>query len=93
MRRSAVERRLRAVGARLAAARAELELLDQRRVVLDEQADEAHLAALVSESPVAVREDGDARRHVEALARTRRDLLVTVDELERRQADLLERLG
>jgi hypothetical protein len=93
VRRSAVERRLRAVGARLAAARVELALLDQRRAVLEEQADEAHLAALVSERPGAVREDAEARRHADALDRTRRDLESTVAELERRRFELLERLG
>ncbi|MDA8293224.1 MAG: hypothetical protein M0040_02505 [Actinomycetota bacterium] len=92
MRRRTVERRLRTLGARLAAARAELELLDQQRAVLDDQADEAHLDALVSESPMAVREDAEARRHAEALARTRRDLEATIAELERRQAELLWQL-
>ncbi len=92
MRRSAVERRLRAVGARLAKARAELEVLDQRRAVLEEQADEAHLAALVSEGPLAAREDTEASRHAAASARTRADLAAAVARLEQRQADLLEHL-
>ena len=56
MSRSVVERRLVEVNRRLKQAREELVVLDQQLAALAEEADDARVRALVSESPMAQHE-------------------------------------
>ncbi len=93
MQRSLVERRLRDVHARLARARAELAVLDEQLMVVADAADDARLRSLVSETPQATHEYGEARRHADAMHRARQALVEDVDALERRQDELLSRIG
>jgi chromosome segregation ATPase len=93
MRRSLVERSLRDVHARLVKARAELAVLEEQILVLDEAADESRIRALVSETPLAAHERSDAERHVFAARRARDALAATIQELERRQDELLAELA
>ncbi|MHB1853461.1 MAG: hypothetical protein ACYCSJ_03650 [Acidimicrobiales bacterium] len=90
--RSLVERRLMDVHARLKEARAELGVLNEQLAVLAEAADDARIRSLVSETPGADREHRDARRHAEAMARSRAAVESTIAELESAQDKLLERL-
>jgi hypothetical protein len=92
MLRTRIERRLDDVTARLKRARAELAVVNEQLAVLADAADDAQLRALVSETPLAEREHREARRHADALARSRTALLNTIGELERVQDDLLGRL-
>lgn len=92
MSRSLVERRLIDVHARLKEARAELIVLDEQLAVLSEAAEDARIRSLVSETPAADREHRDARRHAEALARSRDALKASIAELESAQDRLLGRL-
>jgi predicted nucleic acid-binding Zn-ribbon protein len=91
--RSLVERRLAEVSARLRKLRGELHVADEQLLHLAEQADEARLRALVSETPVAERDHRDASRHAEAMQRFRAELQQNIDELETAQDDLLDRLS
>ncbi|MBA3652654.1 MAG: hypothetical protein H0W70_00510 [Actinobacteria bacterium] len=92
MSRARIERRLDDVTVRLRRARAELAVVDEQLAVLADHADDAALRALVSETPLAEREHRDARRHSDALARSRAAVMTSITELERAQDDLLGRL-
>lgn len=80
------------VHARLKEARAELAVLDEQLSVLAEAADEARIRSLVSETPGADREHRDARRHADAMARSRASVESTISELEEMQDRLLDRI-
>jgi hypothetical protein len=92
MSRFLIERRLTDVSRRLARARADLAVLDQQLALFSETADDARVRALVAESPLAEREHADARRHADAMARSRAALVSTIRQLETQQGELLERL-
>ncbi len=63
MHRATLERRLSDAHDRLVRARAELAVLDEQLVVVNEIADDTRLRALVAETPVASREHDEASRH------------------------------
>jgi hypothetical protein len=90
---SILQRRLVDVTERLKKVRAELAVTDEQLVFLEEEADEARLRALVSETPIGDIEARDARRHADALARQREVLQRTVAELVREQDRLLDRMS
>ena len=92
MSRWLVERRLSEVAGRLRRLRGELEVVDEQLAFFAEAADEARLRALVSETPVADREHHEAQKHADAMARRRADVLDSIQELERSQDELLDRL-
>ena len=92
MSRSLIERRLAEVTARARALREELAVADEQLAFLADQADDARLRALVSETPLADREHIDAQRHADAMARHRADVVAQLDELSRTQDELLDRL-
>ena len=92
MHRSTIERRLSDAHERLVRARAELAVLDEQLVVVNEIADDTRLRALVAETPVASREYDEANRHATAMLQTRNALAEQIAELERRQNELIDRL-
>jgi chromosome segregation ATPase len=92
MSRSQVERRLREVSERLRQLREELRVADEQLAHLTEEADEARLRSLVSETPLSDREHHDAQRHAEAMQRHRQEVLDTIARLEATQDELLDRL-
>ncbi len=92
MSRRVVERRLTEVHRRLRRAREELAVIDEQLAALADAADEAGLRSLVSETPLAEVEHRDARRHVDAMARSRAAVLQSISELEKAQDALLDKL-
>jgi hypothetical protein len=92
MHRTIVERRLSDAHERLVRARAELAILDEQLLVVNEMADDTRLRALVAETPVASKEHDEASRHASAMLQTRNALADRISELERRQDELLDRL-
>src|SRR3954468_12703348 len=90
--RSLVERRLAEVSVRLRALREELRIIDEQLVFLGDDADDAHLRALVSETPLADRDHRDARRHADAMSRRRTEVVEAIAGLEARSDELLDRL-
>jgi hypothetical protein len=90
--RSLVERRLAEVGDRLRALRGELRVIDEQLLHLGEEADDARLRALVSETPLAEKDGREARRHADAMARRRQEVAGTIVTLEARLDELLDRL-
>ncbi len=93
MQRFLVERRIRDVHERLVRARQELAVLNEQYAVVSEAAEEARLRSLVSETPLATHEYGEAQRHADAMARARDALISTVAELEHRRDELLQHVG
>jgi hypothetical protein len=90
--RSLIERRLKDASERLKAVRVELAVADEQLAHLADDADEARLRALVSETPLAEQEHHEAERHADAMRRHRDALAAEVRQLEKAQDDLLDRL-
>jgi hypothetical protein len=93
MNASMLQRRLVDVSERLKKLRAELTVTEEQLAFFEEEADDARLRALVSETPLGDVEARDARRHADALARQRDALLRSVAELVREQDRLLDRMS
>ena len=72
--------------------RAELVVTDEQFSQFEDEADTARLRALVSETPLADREHHDAQRHADAMGKHRAEVQSTIEKLERRQDELLDRL-
>jgi len=92
MTRSLVERRLSEVAERLRELRSELAVTEEQLRHLAEEADDARLRALVSETPMAGHEHREAQRHADAMSRHRAEVEATIAKLEQQQDDLLDRL-
>lgn len=87
-----VERRLIEVGDRLRALRADLQVADEQLSHFTEEAEDARIRAMVSETPLAEKEHREAARHLAAMARHRETVRAEIAELERQQDELLDRL-
>ncbi len=92
MSRSLIERRLTELGGRLKELRKELAIIDEQLAHLADAADDAHLKALVSETPLADHEHREAQRHADAMGRQRSEVVATITRLEADQDNLLDRL-
>ena len=92
MARTLLEQRLTDVSERLVQLRRELSVADEQLAHFTDEADEARLRALVSETPLADREHREAQRHADVMNRHRATLLTEIAELEQAQDDLLDRL-
>lgn len=88
-----LERRLIDVSDRLKRLRAELAVADEQCAVLVGEAEDARLRSLVSETPLAQAEAHEMRRHADAQLRQRDALRRSIDELERDQDALLDRMA
>jgi hypothetical protein len=92
MLRTTIERRLSDAHDQLVRARAELAVLDEQLLVVEEIADDTRLRALVSETLLASKEYDEANRQATVVRQTRAALAGRVVDLERRQDELLDRL-
>ena len=77
---------------RLVKARQELAIAEDQLLIFTETADEARIRSLVSETPLANHEWSEARRHAEAMTRSRDMQKAQVEELERVQDELAGKL-
>jgi hypothetical protein len=93
MQRFLLEKRLRDVHQHLLRARQELAVLDEQLAQVADEADDARIRSLVSETPLATHDYGEVKRHADAMARARGALAADVRDLERRQDELLSRVG
>jgi hypothetical protein len=93
MPRSLIERKLSQVHERLQQARAELTVVDEQLAFFADQADDARLRSLVSETPLAGQEHQEAQKHADAMARHRASVAARIAELEAAQDELLDRLA
>ncbi|MEO7557395.1 MAG: hypothetical protein ABIV94_12415 [Acidimicrobiales bacterium] len=92
MSRSLLERRLTEASARLRELRRDLVVTDEQLASLADAADDARLRALVSETPLADREHHDAKKHADAMGHHRAEVAAQIEQVERRQDELLDRL-
>ncbi len=92
MSRWLVEKQLSASAERLRNLRSELAVIDEQLAALADAADESRLRAMVSETPLAGREHAEARKHAEAMASHRQQVVASIAKLERSQDELLDRL-
>ena len=90
---SLLRRRLVDVSERLKRLRAELAVTEEQLVFLEEEAEDARLRSLVSETPLGEAEARDARKHADALTRQRDALLRSIAALVREQDELLDRMA
>ncbi len=88
-----IERKLRNVSEQLRSLRKELEVSDQQFRQLADEADDARLRALVSETPLAEKEHRKASRHVDRLRKHRERIGAKIVSLEAEQDALLDRLS
>ena len=93
MAKSLLERRLIDVSDRLKRLRAELAVADEQCAFLTDEAEDARLRSLVSETPLAEAEAHEIRRHATAQGRQRDSLRRAIAELEREQDALLDRMA
>jgi hypothetical protein len=93
MRKRGVERRLRDVGGQLRALRDDLRVTEEQLAQMTDEADDARIRALVSETPLAEREHRKAGRHADALRTHRDEVAARILTLESDQDALLDRLG
>lgn len=92
MSKQLVERRLRDVSSRLRRLREDLGVADEQLAHFVDEAEEARLRALVSETPGSDREHRDAQRHAAAMTRHRDEVRARIEALERNQDELLDQL-
>src|SRR3954454_7029878 len=92
MSRSMGERQLVEVSKRLKELRQELVVTDEQFSHFADAADDARLRALVSETPLADREHHEAQRHFDAMGKHRAEVQSNIEQLERRQDELLDQL-
>lgn len=88
-----IEKRLRSVTAQLRDLRHELSVVDEQLAQLADEADDARLRSLVSETPLADHEHREAARHADAMARHRSEILSEITRLEVLSDELLDRLN
>ncbi len=67
-------------------------MLEEQLVVVNEIADDTRIRALVAETPVASKEHDEASRHASVMLQTRDSLITKIDELEKRQDELIDQL-
>jgi len=70
----------------------ELRVADEQLAHFADEADDARIRALVSETPLAEQEHREAQRHADAMGRHRSDVIAELESLERTQDELLDRL-
>ena len=58
-----------------------------------DEADDARIRALVSETPLAEHEHREAQKHADAMSRHRAEVIAELEALERTQDELLDRLA
>ena len=92
MSRTLLEQRLTDLSERLSHLRRELAIAEEQLAHFADEADEARLRALVSETPISDREHREAQRHADTMARHRDGVAEEIRELEAVQDDLLDKL-
>ena len=92
MARPLIERRLNEIGERLRRLRFDVAVSEEQLAHLADEADDASVRHLVSETPLSESERRDADRQVHAMSRHREELLAEVLRLEIIQDELLDRM-
>jgi len=87
-----IQRSLAELQERLNKARQELRIAEEQLLFQMDVMEEAKTRALVSETPLADREHAEARRDYERMLRMRAEAQAEVDDLQKEQDKLLDRM-
>jgi phage shock protein A len=87
-----IERRLREVADELKRVRAELAVSTEQLTHFENEADEARIRSMVSETPLSEQSYQEAARHAETMRRHHVDLQDRLVALEQRQDELLDQM-
>ena len=93
MSRSGIERKLVEVAERLKRLRADAMVAAEQVAHFDEEAEDARMRALVSETPLAQSDARTSERHAQSQRSAQADLLRSIADLEREQDSLLDRMS
>lgn len=93
VRQAALRRKIQDLQARVVTLRAEITVLDEQILVMDEETEELRVRAVVSETPLAVKEHAEAARHGELAHRARSDYLEQLARCEAERDELLTHLS
>lgn len=93
MTRATLERRLTDIGVQLRGLRRDLAVANEQLDHFADEANDARIRSLVSETPIAEREHRVAARHFEAMERHRNEVMADIGRLELQQDELLDRLN
>ena len=91
MARRVIERRLAEVGSRLQRLSSDLAVAEEQLAHFEEEADEARVRALVSETAIADKDRRGAERYAASMTRHRDGLREEIQRLETAQDELLDR--
>ncbi len=92
MSRVKIERKLRTLSQELVTLRDELRVIDEQLQHFVDEAEDARLRSLVSETPLAAREHREAAKTVDGMRKDREATVKRLVQLEKRQDDLLDEL-
>lgn len=84
--------RLKALSDEIARLRTEIGVLEEQAGYVTDVAEDAHIRAIVSETPLADREEREAREDADRTRRSLEEARARLDELRSEQDALLERL-
>lgn len=87
-----LKRKLAKTSSRLTALRGELAALEEQMRHLADDAEDSAVRAMVADNTAATREAREAREHAEAYRRQHARVVAEMDELTRRQDELLDQL-
>ena len=92
MSKRSIKRKLAKTSSRLTTLRSELSAVEEQMRYLADDADDSAVRALVAENTAATREARKAREHADAYRRQHARVVAEIEELTRRQDELLDQL-
>ncbi len=93
MSRATIERKLKTLSEELVALRGELRVIDEQLQHFIDEADDARLRSMVSETPLSAQEHREATKAVRGMQRDREVKVKRMAKLEAKQDSLLDDLG
>jgi hypothetical protein len=87
-----IKRKLAKTSSRLTTLRAELTAVEEQMRYLADDADDSAVRAMVADNTAVTREAREAREHADAYRRQHARVVAEIDELARRQDELLDEL-
>ena len=93
MKYTVVERQLKEVGKRISRYKDELAIADEQLHHLQNEAEDARMKSLVSETAIADQERREVDQQVESMNRHYQHLIAEIKNLEERQDQLLEKIS
>jgi len=92
MSKRSIQRKLAKTSSRLTSLRSELSVIDEQLGYLDDDAQDAATRAIVADNTGAAREAREASEHLSAHRRQRERIAAEIEDLTRRQDELLDRM-